>query len=133
MRALNSLAPENHYFGLNKEQTYKEFPRIIIKTEKTSDVNGRRRKIISIEGVLDAEQLPCEYFNGNPRIFLYEGGIHFGSDSSRARLSVGFEQSEESFREDLRYIKKAGYRLSKINKRIRENLKDWGGEETFVI
>ncbi len=126
----------------------------IIDTDKVIVKGKPMRKIIGFTDVLKEEALPEEYVKG-ALMFLLEGAstlhVHvpaepdpipsktsgtLGSGEERYReinVRIGDTWSDEDFQTLMVWLKRAGERLVKINKKIKELQKDWNGSESFPI
>ena len=110
---------------------------IRISTEKIVFRGQKARKITGIGGVIASEKLPFEYVEGYPRVVwtsCWGGGIEIydeGGDYMRLLLDEIYTETE--FQICLKWIEKAGERLSRIRQKEKELKETWKGEETFII
>ena len=125
-----------------------------ILTEKVVVRGEKCRRILGFDGILEKEMLPKRYivpFQDDqgfyrptkdipPYFYLdpemdYRVFLHAPVDGPFFSFWIATDQVifEELFQEIILWMKRAGARLSKINKRIAEEGKEWKGEETIVI
>ena len=132
-----------------------------IKTEKVVVRGEKCRKIVGWGDVLTEEQLPKEYTQdrvvggwpkGNAPFFaVYRSQLSFyGPKDALKGHSVSRNTCEEldcctftiwkdsilpeaTYQELMLWLRRAGARLGKINRRFAEENKDWHGEEVFEI
>lgn len=115
---------------------------IEIKTEKIWKDEKQYRKILGFKAhnIID---LPEEYSNANKNggcrcftnsvneLIIWETAGIYGAHWF-CRVDMGIEEND--FQRMLRAVYKAGKRLMKINKRIKEKQrKQWSGRQTFKI
>lgn len=109
---------------------------IVIKTEKAYLGGSFLRKPTYIKA-LHKYQLPNEYLNGKPFVYaLTLGSRHklcIAGDDTNIQLEVGVYKKEATFQLALSIIRKAGKRLSEINRKIKAVQAAWNGQETFII
>jgi len=115
---------------------------LVIKTQQVVVRGIVSRKILSTKNGISHTGLPFEYIQGHPWFEIMattsvsatqetyndiriEDGQHY--------LEINKIYPEDKFQEMLKIIKKAGQRLTDINKEIKKKQKTWNKEESFVI
>lgn len=104
---------------------------IKIKTEKIIENGKKKRKIISVEGLLEHGELPEEYTEAGDSCYRLGDTICISTEP--VNPIIGSTYSEEAIQRYLGRIKKCGERLHSINKKIALLKQRWVGEETFII
>ena len=108
---------------------------IVIKTEKVKYLDSDYRSISSITNLRFAGVFNPDYENGYPYITIPcgEGFIEiWTSEKCRAVLKSNAFYPEDHFQRLLKEIRRAGDRAHKIGL-VKNNKKEWEGEETFKI
>lgn len=124
-----------------------------IETEKVVVRGERFRKITGFAGVLRENELPKAYLKNAPYFFADQGANGYGCPSHWVEIRdpeqtrrIGFFEGgrggliscrdvipEAEFQELLAWMKRAGAKLAKINRRLAAANADWNGQETIEI
>lgn len=97
------------------------------------DINGERYQKITNIKALGKDKLPKEYTDKAPYCFLLRNGdLYVKTEHSSFVLLVGdVLYSESRLASSLLVIRRAGERLQKINKKIRD--REWCGIQVITI
>lgn len=101
---------------------------------KNTMVRGvKHHKLVEMSGVRSEKELPLEYVNSGLRIYAYCGDIILHQPDCRyCKLEIGMELPVERTGKILHDIATAGKRLAKINRRIKEEARNWEDREWEV-
>ena len=106
---------------------------IKIITEKVMVGSKKFRRITSIK-MLKEKELPIEYLNKPPCVFLNSAGIIAIRTNAQPLFSlftIDLPITEDFFQAFLIHLHKCGDRLQRINKQIEKD--KWSGTETINI
>ena len=128
-----------------------------IKYEKVMYKGGKAIKITDWEGMLHFEDLPTKYIQGGPHFYagrlnnyqeyiqcewlgkekipfirIEDGSSHTLNTKGDA-IYKGDIFTQENFQKLISELKKAGNRLTEINKEIKETQEKWNGEGEITI
>jgi hypothetical protein len=109
---------------------------IKIETRKVVTLKqGTTYRIISIRAAR-YEDLPVSYLEQAPAVWLDKGGstlLTLGNQGFHPLLVTGSYYRPEALQAALQLIQRAGNRLTQIADKLREEAKNWKGEETFTV
>lgn len=89
----------------------------------------KHHELVEMSGVRSVKELPLEYVEEGLRIYSYCGDIILHQPDSRyCKLEIGMQFSAERTGEILRDIATTGKRLAGINKKIKEEARNWEGK-----
>lgn len=108
-----------------------------VSFEQIVECGERKFKLTGWKRVFSLKKLPAEYLKDGAYFFSYDSHqdsyIHLSTKDTFFTLRIGRIVDEKEFLIINQELKDAGYRLTVINKRIKENNKYWAGRKITII
>jgi len=101
-----------------------------IHTRKFVFRGALKREILSVEGLMDPEIIPFEYYETFPKI---SNERLITANKTYPVIGKGQVYDESVWQEMLPLIREAGEKLHRLRAKEKILKKEWQGEETFVI
>lgn len=103
-------------------------------TFKNINVSGDRKYKLIGFSLMSFDELPNRYITIRPRVYKINDHLYVKSDEREASYKIGSIISQDEMQWFHKTVQDAGEVLYKINKEIRESMKNWEGKEwTFTI
>lgn len=115
-----------------------------LRLDRIVERGEKKLRIAAIENVIRSQDLPMQYMNGVPRFSDVGGGrspsvivfipVNGGNgECSFYTISVGNVYSENDLNVIVEWMRRAGNRLTKINRRLKEENEGWEGQVEITI